>query len=117
MSFFKKIFKRAPMQPDKVVFDDECIKRTLPDGNIETLLWVDLVEVGILTTDEGPVVDDVFWMLMGKDGGGCCVPSEANGMEELLDRLQELPNFDNEAVIQAMGSTSNNNFVCWKSNN
>jgi len=35
-------------------------------------------------------------------------------MNELLVRLQQLPGFNNEAVIKAMGSTTHNKFVCWK---
>ena len=86
----------------------------MPSGKTETVRWSDLQEVRILTTDEGPYVDDVIWMLLGKDGGGCAVPSETEGMKELLPRLQQLPGFDNEAVIKAMGSTNNARFVCCK---
>jgi hypothetical protein len=67
-----------------------------------------------VTTDHGPFVDDVFWLLIGEDGKGCAVPSEAEGMKALLERLQRLPGFDNEAVIAAMGSTSNARFRVWK---
>jgi len=42
----------------------------------------DLKEVGILTTDEGPFVDDVFWNLLKKDGKGGAIPSETEGMQE-----------------------------------
>lgn len=85
----------------------------LPDGKTEALRWEDLQEVGIWTTDEGPAQEDVYWMLIGTDGG-CAVSGSAEGIKELLKRLQQLPGFDNEAVIKAMGCTSNNKFVCWK---
>ena len=104
---------RESFQPDLVSFDDTVITRTLPDGKTETVRWDDLQEVGIITTDEGPVAEDVYWMLMGS-GGGCAVSGGAKGMKELLARLQQLPGFDNAAVIKAMGSTSNNKFQCWK---
>jgi hypothetical protein len=55
----------------------------------------------------------VYWLLRGKTGG-CAVGSEAEGMDGLLERLQQLPGFDNEAVIRAMGSTENATFVCWR---
>jgi tellurite resistance protein len=55
----------------------------------------------------------VFWVLVA-DGSGCVVPSEAEGTDQLLKRLQELPGFDNQAVIQAMASTDNREFLCWK---
>ena len=104
---------RQANQPDRVSYDDAIITRTLPDGKIETVLWDELQEVGIITTDEGPFTEDVHWVLLGSKGG-CAVSSGAQGMKELLVRLQQLPGFDNEAVIKAMGSTNNNKFCCWK---
>lgn len=103
------------LKPDRVDFDDASITRTTPNGQIETVRWDDLQEVGIITTNEGPFSEDVFWFLAGSKGG-CVVSSGARGMKELLERLQKLPNFDNEAVIKAMGSTTNNKFQCWKRN-
>ncbi len=98
---------------DRITFDNRIVTRTMPDGRTESVRWDQLKEVGILTTDEGPLVDDMFWLLLG-DRGGCAIPSESTGMKELLIRLQKLPGFDNETVIKAMGSTSNAKFVCWK---
>ena len=96
-----------------VEFDEEGVVRRLPDGGSERVRWEDLREVVIVTTDEGPFVDDVFWMLVG-DHGGCAVPSESPGFEALMGRLQRLPGFDNDAVIRAMMSTENASFVCWR---
>jgi hypothetical protein len=106
---------RKAFQRDRVTFDHDLITRTLPDGRIETVRWNDLQEVGILTTDEGPMVEDVYWMLVGANGG-CAISGGAQGMGELLARLQQLPGFDNASVIEAMGSTTNNKFLCWKRN-
>jgi hypothetical protein len=61
-----------------VSFDDERIVRTLPDGTQEWVRWDDLQEVSILTTDEGPFIDDVFWILSGS-ATGCAIPSECDG--------------------------------------
>lgn len=117
MSFLSRIFGRGGKPPaarkDTVAFDDASITHSLPDGTREIMLWADLEEVAIVTTDDGPFADDVIWVLSGA-GGGCLVPSSANGAEALLARLQALPGFDNEAVIQAMGSVENARFVCWR---
>lgn len=99
--------------PDRVSFDDERVVRTMGDGRHESVRWDDLQEVVILTTDEGPLRDDVFWILKGTSGG-CAVPSEADGMDALLRRLQRLPGFDDAAVIRAMGCTANEAFVRWR---
>jgi|SRR6185436_16010459 hypothetical protein len=105
--------KPGPSAP-ALAIDDVGVRRVLGDGKIEAVAWKDLVEVEIVTTDEGPFVDDVFFLLVGAEGTGCCVPQGAPGSEGLLDRLQGLPEFDNEKVIQAMGCAENARFVCWR---
>jgi hypothetical protein len=52
-------------------------------------------------------------VLHGRDGG-CAVPQGATGDRLLLERLQALPGFDNNAVIEAMSSTSRRRFLCWQ---
>jgi hypothetical protein len=59
--------------------DEERITRTTANGRVEAVRWDDLREIGIVTTNEGPYVDDVFWVLIG-DEGRCIVPSETEGM-------------------------------------
>jgi hypothetical protein len=82
---------------------------------VEKVRRDDLQEVTILTTDHGPFVEDVFFLLIGPDEkSGCVIPQEAQGSEQLLTRLQKLPGFDDEAVCKAMISTSNAKFLCWK---
>lgn len=116
MGFLSRFFgwrSRPALQPkDVVTFDETAIFRKMPDGRAETVTWAELQKVAILTTDEGPAADDVFWILSG-DGRGCAIPSESKGMNELMPRLQTLPGFDNEAVVRAMGSTDNATFICW----
>ena len=84
-----------------------------PDGKVERVSWADLQKVEVVTTDEGPFVPDVFWILHGTDGG-CAVPQGATGDSELLERLQALPGFDNGAVIEAMSCASDRRFLCWQ---
>ena len=114
--FVLRLFNpRNSKTQDKVIFDSEQITRILQNGKTESVRWNDLQEVGILTNDRGPWTDDLFWILAGKDKeSGCIIPSEAVDLKELLSRLQQLPNFDNKTVIEAMGTTSNAKFICWK---
>ena len=99
---------------DRVTFDAEKVVRTMPDGRVESLRWDDLQQVTIMTTSDGPMADDVFFMLHGKGQSGCAIPQGADGADALLQRLQQLPGFNNEAVIEAMSSTGDATFVCWK---
>lgn len=105
---------RKPADPlEQVVFDTERVVRTLLDGREESVRWDDLNEVRIITTDQGPLIQDVYFLLIGKSGG-CAVPSNANGADTLLARLQDLPGFDNATFIESMSSTENAEFLCWK---
>jgi hypothetical protein len=104
------VVQRARAQPEPPMplsFDDEAVRWA---GT--SIRWDELAEVTIVTTEEGPFVDDVFWVLRAADGRELRVPSETAG--DLLGRLQELPGFDNEAVIRSMGSTENARFVAWR---
>jgi hypothetical protein len=96
-----------------VSFDDEEIKLRIPDGNERTIEWGKLIGVAIQTTDEGPFLPDVFWLL-GTNENSLRIPQGAQGEEKLLHRLQQLPGFNNEQVILAMASAQNNLFICWQ---
>jgi len=100
----------------KVSFDGATITAQYGNGERRSIAWGDLVKVGITTTDEGPMVDDVFWGLYSSDRVEVVYPSEAIGAQDLLGAMQtRLDGFDNEAVIRAMGSTANERFVVWQS--
>ena len=100
---------------ERVEFDEQEIRRFLPDGKTESIRWDELHEIGIVTTDEGPWVDDVFWLFLNADSSkGCAASNDAVGFPALLERLQRLPGFNDEAVVQAMGSTVNDRFVVWR---
>ena len=93
--------------------DDQSVTCRRAGGLVETVRWDDLRAVLVMTTSDGPFTDDVFWVLAGENSG-CVVPSEADGCDKLLERLQRLPGFDNAAVVEAMGCTDDRRFVCWQ---
>ena len=100
---------------DRVEFDEREIRRWPPGGKLESIRWDELHEIGIVTTDEGPWAEDVFWLFLNVDHSrGCAVPNGADGFPALLSRIQTLPDFNNEAVAQAMGSTVNDRLVVWR---
>jgi hypothetical protein len=110
-----EFLKRKPVERISAVYVDNLgVRRDLGNGKREEVAWKDLVEVQIVTTGEGPYVEDVFYVLVGANGRGCVVPQGAPECNALLERLQSLPNFDNGKVIEAMGSAENARFVCWK---
>jgi hypothetical protein len=115
--FFRKPRPTHPPPPARAIvqFDDEMITRIGPGTIVEQVRWADLRAVLIKTTADGPAVDDFFWLLVGNDlKSGCVVPSEAEGCDRLLERLQKLPGFDNKAVILAAQCTEEQTFLCWE---
>jgi len=112
------IFRRSPrgLRPESKVivsFDDTTITLQRPNGDTEKVTWRDLEKVEIMTTDEGPLVCDWYWILHGRVGG-VAVPQGATGEAELLIRLQALPRFNNQAVIDAAPISQDSRFICWE---
>lgn len=99
--------------PLKVIVSDEGVECRRPDGVGESVRWDDLRAVLIETTDQGPLLDDVFWILIGQTSG-CVVPQGADGEDVLFERLGKLPDFDYAMVIEAMSSTDNARYLCWE---
>lgn len=86
---------------------------TFPDGTIQRMERDSIIRISILTTDQGPWAEDVFWSV--SDGEqSILVPQECPDFSNLLDQFGQWPGFDYERVIEAMGSTSNNEFICWE---
>ncbi len=108
--------RRSRIEESKVVvgFDDERVWRRAPNSPEESVRWSELESVVIQTTDAGPFTADFFWVLRAGAGRTVVFPGGATGAQEILRRLQELPGFDNEAVIAAAGSTDNRVFECWQ---
>ncbi len=96
-----------------VGFDAERFWCTYPGKGEQSLLWSELIGVAVETTDEGPLVPDVFFILGAKEGT-LVFPQGATGDEEMLRRLQELPGFNNSALFEAMTCTDNKTFICWE---
>lgn len=99
---------------ETVQVDDMGVLRV--DGDVrEQIHWKDVEEIKIITTNEGPYREDVFFVLAGPGGTGCLVPHDAAVRTKLLETLHaRFPGLDDEMVIKAMGSTSNNSFAVWK---
>jgi hypothetical protein len=75
----------------------------------------DLSGVMIETNDSGPFGPDVWWLLFGADDRlACAFPQGAVGEQVVVNSLLGLPGFDHEAMIMAMGSTSNAVFPVWR---
>jgi hypothetical protein len=98
-----------------VEVDDREVICRHPDGRVDRVAWEDLDEVIVETNDTGPWGMDVLWLLLShRAHTACVIPLGATGEKKLLDALQRLPEFDNEAMIAAMSCADNRSFLCWR---
>jgi len=113
LSIFGVLPRERP-PAEHLTIDDEGITRTARNVR-EHVAWADIVRVRIMTNDQGPQLEDVFFVLEGKDDAGCIVSHELATRGGLLEALQShLEGVDNKAVIEAMLSTSNQVFTIWE---
>jgi len=96
-----------------VEISDIALTCRTPDKITQFVSWSDLQQIDIITTDQGPLFPDFFWVFRGGQSQ-CVVPAGAAGEKEMLNFIQKLPGFDNKAGIEAIGSASNRIFLCWK---
>ena len=84
------------------------------NGKVEAIVWNEVTEVGILTTDGGPLSEDVFMIFCDSSGPKCAVPQFAWDEHALFERVGRLPGFRADRALAAMGSTTHARFVCWQ---
>src|SRR5688572_7900261 len=110
LSWLSRLFGRreAPqsqrpraVSPVRVVQDEKLITVDYGAGHTATLAWADLANVTVLTTDDGPLATDLFWILSDRDGRTTVsIPMDAAGEHDLLLAMQaRLAGFDNMAVV------------------
>jgi hypothetical protein len=110
-------FFRRSTRPTGARFDDVGVIYVTKDDQEQHMAWADLREVEIVTTSRGPWAGDFTWILRGVGPlAECSIPSGAPGMGALFARLQDLPEFDNDVVLQAVTSTTDRRFKCWTRN-
>lgn len=81
-------------------------------GESETLDLDQLQAVRILTTDNGPFGNDLYFILEG-EWGKRFISGELDDCQHLFGLFDCLPNFDHQQSVQAMGSTENAVFEVW----
>ncbi len=110
------IGRRNPEAQVRVGFDDRAILCSYPEGGFRTVAWSEITEVRIRTTSEGPFAPDVFWEVhAGSEAPTIVFPGGATGERELQEAMQRrLEDFDNGALIRAMGCAGDAVFVVWK---
>ena len=80
-------------------------------GRFDIVRWTDLREVNVETTAAGPWSDDFFLVLVASGRRSIRIPDPL--VPIVLPSVQQLPNFDNDALIRAVGSVHKATFRCW----
>ena len=111
---YRRLLKATAGQPSMALECSADAVRYRRGDNERTVRLEDLQSVRIITTDEGPFVEDVFWVLIPHAGEPVVIPSGESGTQELLELVGTLDGFDHGAVIAAMGSVDRAEFVCWE---
>ncbi|PCJ01127.1 MAG: hypothetical protein COB15_01450 [Flavobacteriales bacterium] len=117
MGLFDKLFKKTEQPEDrfKVTINDEFIMVEHPQRKTEKVIWKNITEIRIITTDEGPWMPDVWLALFGKEeGDGCLIPQGAEGWEQVYNIVSEYEGFDFEQFINSMGCAENEQFLVWR---
>ncbi len=80
--------------------------------------WVDVGKVEIITTDEGPWSEDLYWIISFNNRNHCIViPQGAEGGNAMMDVIPDvLGEPDWMKAAEAMGSCINNKFLIWVRN-
>lgn len=108
----KEVWETTPGGPYQVFVTDEAVSCTHPKRATELIRWDEIKEIRLVTTSDGPFSPDEWYLFVGDDGG-CSVPSEAKGFDQLWDIFKtRFPGFDYQGIIQA--GTSDEQRVLWK---
>lgn len=97
-----------------VAIDEAGITHRAVNGQSDRVRWDELREIIVVTNDHGPFADDVHWLFLGAVGVPvCAVPQSAVGADAMVARVQQLPGFRHDRLVEAMGSTQNARFTVW----
>lgn len=84
-----------------------------PNGDSHAVKLDDIFEVVILTTAEGPLTEDCFWVVTTGESRVIVSNNDPLG-EELAEVLGKLPGFNFDAMIDSMLSVTEEIFVCFR---
>lgn len=97
-----------------VEVDDTGLTLRRTDGGADGMTWEELRHISIETVAGGLNASEVMWVLTANDGASVRVAQTAPGADRLIARLQQLPGFRYEPMIQSMITTDATRFVVWE---
>lgn len=101
------------MLGNSIAFDSEKILSRQASGSEKIILWDKMTSIKIITTNQGPYKNDVFWVIESKNDR-IVFSMGTEGEEAFLSKAQKLEGFNNKVFIDAMSCADNNEFYCWQ---
>lgn len=95
-------------------FDGENLYLDLLETGKHTLNIKDIIGIKIITTDQGPFMNDLFLYITDNKGNVFEIESEMPTFERIHKVFEKIPGFDYNAFIASMSSVENNEFICYK---
>jgi hypothetical protein len=95
---------------------DDGIERQLSNGVSERILGQDVTKISIVTTDQGPFVDDFFYLFQTTSSGMIVPIGWAEKIQLTAWLHQRFAGLNSEGIVAAAGSCVNAQFVLWEPN-
>jgi hypothetical protein len=107
--------KRSPnhARHTRFSFDGHTFAADGPFARRISVRIEDVQEIGIETTDRGPFIEDLFW-LINRDTDDLRIPQDSPVFATLMDYFGKWEGFDWQPFTEAMACAECRYFLCWK---
>jgi len=97
-----------------VIMEEDRISCLHPEKPDESILWREISEVVIVTTNKGPYEPYIWILLVAENGQGCVFPLGAKNSRIAIEKILGFPGLNLAVWANALKSTGNDRFVVWK---
>jgi len=97
----------------RFAFDGHTISADGPFARKSFVRVEDIREIGIETTNAGPFLEDVFW-LINREADCVRIPQDSPVFKVLMDYFGSFEGFDWRPFTGAMSCTDPRYFLCWQ---
>jgi hypothetical protein len=94
----------------RAVITEEGIACEHPKRPREFIRWVDVKEISVRRTPDGPLLPDFWVLFVGKDCG-CSIPTEAANFEAVFEAFKRFRGFDHGCFLK--GNSNDAMYICW----
>ena len=119
INLINKLFRRRsaknPEDEFMVTLNDLFVQVSYPEGKINKIYWNDIMEIKLINTIAGPVLPDIWLVLIGKEEV-CIIPHGARRFNEVYEVISKYDGFNFDNFGNSMTCTDNAEFRLWTKN-